>query len=546
MYPKFLLAIALLFSFSLLAQTGIGTGTVTGKITGESQQAVAFANVSLAGSARGAETDAAGRYTIKNVPAGRQTLLYSYLGMETASQEVLVRAGETVTAPPLVLRSRGQDLSEVLVRESRDRYATNAVSPSLRQATEIAKLPQNIQVVSGDLLRDQQVTSIMDGVTRNVSGVTTLEHWGNFARINMRGFRLPAFRNGFNVSDSWGPLAEDMSLVDRIEFVKGPAGFMLAAGEPGGFYNLVTKKPTAEATGEVTLTGGSFDFYRAALDLGGKATEDGKLLYRTNLMYQTADTHRGGEDARRFALAPALTYRASPRTTLTAEVNYQQAESYLGAAYVFAPVSVGYGGLDRNFKTTDDDFPVTDITEVMAFANLDHRFSDKWSATARAGYLRYDQTGASAWNGGVEDNGDVLRRVSIWDALSLGHYAQAFTNGRLQTGKISHTLLAGLDYTDKEYFADFFSGATSEEAFNVFGPVYGTFTAPEFDRSADLRDRRPDPWNASESRRAVRAGRDRIVGRPGPAHAGRAASRCCGPSARQPPTGSSPPGSASA
>ncbi len=68
-----------------------------------------------------------------------------------------------------------------------------------------------------------------------------IEHWGNFARINMRGFRIPPFRNGMNVLSTWGPMAEDLALVDRIEVVKGPSAFMLSSGEPGGLYNVVTK-----------------------------------------------------------------------------------------------------------------------------------------------------------------------------------------------------------------------------------------------------------------------------------------------------------------
>ena len=152
-------------------------------------------------------------------------------------------------------------LSEVVVLGGRNSYAQSEASASLRVTTPIAALPQNIQVIDDGLLRDQQVTNIMEGLSRNVSGVTMVEHWGSFARLNMRGFRLPAFRNGFNVSDSWGPLSEDMSFVDRLEFVKGPAGFMLSAGEPGGLYNVVTKKPTGRPVGHVSLMGGSFDFY---------------------------------------------------------------------------------------------------------------------------------------------------------------------------------------------------------------------------------------------------------------------------------------------
>ncbi len=65
--------------------------------------------------------------------------------------------------------------------------------------------------------------------------------------------RLPPFRNGMNVKMPWGPLLEDMSMVERIEFVKGPASFMLANGEPTGFYNIVTKKPTGITKGEATI-----------------------------------------------------------------------------------------------------------------------------------------------------------------------------------------------------------------------------------------------------------------------------------------------------
>ena len=219
---------------------------------------------------------------------------------------------------------------------------------------------------------------MMEGVIRNVSGVTMIEHWGHFARVNMRGFRLPAFRNGVNVQGTWGPLSEDMSTVERIEFVKGPAGFMMSAGEPGGFYNVVTKKPTENPVAQASIMLGSYDTYRGTLDLGGKLINNGKLLYRLNGMYQTSDSHRGNEDAQRYGVAPALTYQISDKTSVTGELNLQQAESYIGTAYVFAPSEDGYGSLDRDFKFTDTNYPVTDIQELSAFINANHQFSDNW------------------------------------------------------------------------------------------------------------------------------------------------------------------------
>src|SRR3546814_11159908 len=121
-----------------------------------------------------------------------------------------------------------------------------------------------------------------DQLIRNVSGATRLEHWGDlYTNITMRGSQIQAFRNGFNVVNSyWGPLTEDMSFVDHIEFVKGPAGFMLSNGDPSGLYNVVTKKPTGRQQGEVSFTMGSYELYRATVDMDGKQIGRGSCRER--------------------------------------------------------------------------------------------------------------------------------------------------------------------------------------------------------------------------------------------------------------------------
>src|SRR5690606_34791973 len=135
---------------------------------------------------------------------------------------------------------------------------------------------------------------------------------------------LQAFRNGFNVEASdWGPLTEDMSFVDHIEFVKGPAGFMLANGEPSGSYNVVTKKPTGQTKGEATLTIGEYDLYRAALDLDGKISNSGKLLYRFNASAQTKGSHRANEFNNRYVLAPVTAHQSADNPQVTEASTWQ-------------------------------------------------------------------------------------------------------------------------------------------------------------------------------------------------------------------------------
>src|SRR5690606_16623751 len=296
------------------------------------------------------------------------------------------------------------------------------------------------------------------------------------------------------VSDSWGPLSEDMSLVDRIEFVKGPSGFMLSAGEPGGFYNVVTKKPTANRIANISVSAGSFDYYRGAIDLGGKLTEDGKILYRFNGMYQTTDSHRGDENVERYAIAPALTYNFTGKTSLTTELNIESAESFIGAAYVFAPVEDGYGSLDRDFKFVDTNYPETKIDQLIFFTSFNHEFSENWDFETKFTYLRYDQDGNSAW-ASITPSGDATRTIHDWDALSLGKYFQAYINGKFNTGNITHKILFGFDYTDKAYWADFSQAPFIAAPFNIYNPNYGNSGTPDFETSNIRQRNGGTPYN---------------------------------------------------
>lgn len=482
-----LLMIAFFSVIAIYAQSG----TITGQVVSKQKVAIANANVAITGTTHGIVTNDSGDYKIENIRPGTYTLKVSYIGYVPQELSITVVSNQTTQVPTIVLVENEERLSEVIVEGKDNKYSERSPSSSLRLKSELVKLPQNIQIINSDLLADQQVTSMMDGVIRNVSGVTMLEHWGHFARVNMRGFRLPAFRNGVNVQDSWGPLSEDINTVDRIEFVKGPAGFMMSAGEPGGFYNVVTKKPTDIPVAQISLSGGSFDYYRGTVDLGGKLTEDGKLLYRFNGMYQTADSHRGNEDAQRYGLAPSFTYDLSNKTSITTELNLQQAESFIGSAYVFAPVADGYGSLDRNFKYTDTNYPVTDIQELTVFTNLKHEFSKNWSFETQFAYLRYDQEGNSTWLWDFENTGDATRYVGIWDALSLGKYFQTYLYGNFNTLGITHNVLAGFDYSQKEYWADWSQNIVIDvnQPFNIYNPIYGNTETPVFDRSQKVRDR---------------------------------------------------------
>ena len=485
----FLLSALCLFSLSALAQTG----KISGQILTSDGKPAEFVSIGLKGSKSGTTTDGDGRFNLNKVKPGNYTLLASFVGLATQEQEVEVKEGET-TSIYLSLKEDANQLQEVVVLGGSG-YKTNEVSSSLRIQTPILETPQNIQVVSSKVLSDQQIISMSDGLIRNVSGAARVEHWGDlYANITMRGSQIQAFRNGFNVVSSfWGPLTEDMSFVDHIEFVKGPAGFMLANGDPSGLYNVVTKKPSGQTKGEASITVGNYGLVRTALDLDGKLSKNGKLLYRLNVSGQNKKSFRANEYNNRYSIAPVVSYQIDEKTKLTAEYTLQYAKmSDVGSYYIFS--TEGYATLPRDFTTLPAGLETTKIKDHSLFLNLQHQFNSDWRLTAQAAYLNYQQKGTSLWPNVVNSDGGLIRSVGIWDAASEMTLAQVFLNGNVSTGAVTHRILGGIDIGSKDYMADWVQTHALDTLggeFNIHSPYTGAPNNgyPVWDRTLNLEAR---------------------------------------------------------
>lgn len=487
----YLIGLFLLSGVLLRAQT---TGSISGTIRTSDGGPAEFVNVSLKGTSKGDVADENGKYLINNVSPGSYTLVASFIGLENQQQTLVVTAGEKVEVN-FILKETSEALQEVVISGTRDSYKIDKPSQSLRLNAPLLETPQNIQIVSREVLKDQQVISMSDGLVRNVSGAVRLEHWGDlYTNISSRGSQIQAFRNGFNVVNSyWGPLTEDMSFVDHIEFVKGPAGFMLANGDPSGLYNVVTKKPTGLTKGEVSFTLGSFDLYRTSLDLDGKLSKDGRLLYRLNVSGQNKKSHRPNEYNNRYAIAPVISYQLDEKTKLTLEYNYQNAKmSDVGSYYVFS--TDGYGTLPVDFTALPAGMPATKINDHSIYMSIQHDFDDNWRITGQLSRFIYTQQGTSMWPAAVNADGTMLRAVSSWDAKSAMSMAQVFVNGELKTGDIRHRILTGIDVANKEYFADWGQYHVLDSVgaeFDTHNPYYGKPVNgyPQFDYSTPLEER---------------------------------------------------------
>ncbi|SFD63197.1 iron complex outermembrane recepter protein [Chitinophaga sp. CF118] len=469
---------------------------IKGKVlTGEGTP-VAYVAVQIKEKNKGTMTNENGEFVFKRLHAGHYTLQVILMGYQSVTKEVDLTDDQILNVS-IQLEATNQQLQEIIVSSNRNKYKTDGVSSTLRLKTRLLDIPQNIQVISSSLIADQQTFDIVDGITRNVSGATRVGHWDNqYAQIRMRGSKIPAFRNGMNIEASWGPTAEDAAMIDRIEFVKGPAGFMLSAGEPGGFYNVVTKKPTGVTQGSVNLSMGSFSTYRAALDFDGKLSKDGKLLYRLNMAGQQKDFYTKYNYSNRYMIAPVLKYLVDDKTSITLEYTFQGSR-YLGNGnYQFSAKKLADEDISNDFFYGDPSLEPGRLKDHSVYVYLDHKLNDRWDAHAQVAYFNFSMVANSVWANSVTQSGDMDRYFSIGDEAGENKFGQVSLSGEEYTGNVRHRILAGIDMGNKKFWGDFRTldqslGLRGGQKFNVYNPVYGIpfDSIPTIDRSRSVRTR---------------------------------------------------------
>ncbi|BAV07140.1 iron complex outermembrane recepter protein [Filimonas lacunae] len=472
-------------------------GMITGQITTADNKVAEGVVVRLKSTGKVTTTNENGFYSFKNLPAGSYEIEVTLIGHEPVTKTITLDKDAKKNNISFKLNISQGELDEVVVTAGGNRYKTNGVSPSLRLQSSILETPQNIQVIGSQILADQQVYDIVDGITRNVSGVTRQGHWDNqYANIRMRGSKIPAFRNGMNIEASWGPTAEDASMIERIEFVKGPAGFMLAAGEPGGFYNVVTKKPTGITKGNVSVSMGSFSTYRTAVDLDGKLSKDGRLLYRLNMAAQQKDYFTKYNYSNRYVIAPTLKYLVDDKTSVTFEYTFQGSKYLANGNYSFSTKGFADTGVKNDFFYADPSLEPGKLKDHSVYVYLDHKMSDNWKMHAQVAYFNFSMVANSIWADHMTANGDMVRAFSIGDEAGENRFAQMSFTGEERTGAIRHRIMGGVDFGNKKFWGDFRSldssiGLPKGQVFNVYNPIYGISfdSIPAIDRSKSVRVR---------------------------------------------------------
>ncbi|MBM4161671.1 MAG: TonB-dependent receptor [Ignavibacteria bacterium] len=280
-----LLSSLMLLSVTLfISSLGFGqtTGVITGTVRGdENREFLPFVNVVVKGTGLGAATNDQGRYTIRNVPPGRHTIVASAVGFKPSEVTVNVEAGAT-TSKDIFLVHAAVQLGEVLVYGAslrKERITEAPAAISLVEAKDIVRLAGSGQLPK--LLESEPGVDIVQ------SGLFDFN-------INTRGFnsslnrRLLILVDGrdlataFLSATEWNGLSVPLEEFGRIELVKGPGSALYGANAFNGVMNVTSTSPRAAVGTHLIVGAGERSALRGDVRHAGVI---GQWSYKVNAGY---------------------------------------------------------------------------------------------------------------------------------------------------------------------------------------------------------------------------------------------------------------------
>lgn len=372
-------------------------------------------------------------------------------------------------------------VSEVVVT---GQHQNTQAGSGTKTSTPLIETPQAISVIDRNDL-DLRVVDNLNAAMHYTAGVgpdTRGNTAGRYDQQTLRGFTPDQYLDGLRLIGSANGYAVpqvDLSFLDRVEVVKGPASVLYGQASPGGIVALSSKLPTQDRVGEVAISGGSWGTVRGAFDLGGKLDDAGKFSFRVDGIAARSDTETKHVESERYGISPAITWRPDTKTSWTLLYNYQhdpKSGDYGAMPLQGSLLPNPNGRIPHDFYDGEPGYERFDRTQnaVTSLFSRELGWGD-WVFRQNTRFLRVETSYRSVYQLGFIDTAErtLYRAVALADEALDNFTTDTQLAGTLHTGPFTHTIVAGVDYqhTGQTETAGFGGSAST---LGAYAPVYGS------------------------------------------------------------------------
>ncbi|WP_442964981.1 TonB-dependent receptor [Pseudomonas sp. JQ170C] len=330
-------------------------------------------------------------------------------------------------------------------------YKASESKTALKIDAPLRDIPQTVNVVPQSVIKDQGAQS-MEDVLKNVPGIGLSNGDGQRDQVTIRGFSAIGDMYVDGLRDD-ALYYRDLSNVERVEVIKGPAAVLYGRGSSGGLINNVSKKPTFNPVQEAGVTFDSEGKRRTQFDAGWADEQHGDKAFRITGALEDSDTFRDDGYIDRKAIAPTAYFKLSDDLDLT-----------VGATYLYDKRLIDFGipalgdrpvDVDRDKRfgagDPDDDYA---RSEVFSFtAGVDYRLNDDFTLSNTSRYYHYDLdrnntlADSSPTRFVTAANGELLVKLNRGNVQRTedGWFNQTELKHQAQLAGMNHNLLYGVE-----------------------------------------------------------------------------------------------------
>lgn len=191
--------------------------------------------------ANGSSADLNGKIEIKNIPNGKQTIVFSFIGYEKKELTFIFPLADSLQEQTVYLKSEAKEMEEVIVSTTR----TNS---------RIEEIPIRVEVLGGEELNEKgsmkpaniamllsEATGIQSQQTSAVNGNVSIRLQG------LDGKYTQILKDGFPL---YGGFAQGLSIMQippldlkQVEVIKGSSSSLYGSDAIAGIINLISKQP---------------------------------------------------------------------------------------------------------------------------------------------------------------------------------------------------------------------------------------------------------------------------------------------------------------
>lgn len=366
-------------------------------------------------------------------------------------------------------------------------YLAKRTAAGTKTDTALVEAPRSISVVTREQMDDRNVHTLDDavrylpGITASSFGSDTRSDW-----LRVRGFEPTQFLDGLPLPKGVyaNPKQETWNL-DRLALLRGPASSVYGQTPPGGLLDMVSRRPSAEASSEIQLQYGSDNHRQINFASTGKIDDEGQFLYSLSGVLRDGGTPIDHIDDKRYNIAPSLTWNIDEDTRFTLLTQFTRDDT--GITSQFYPIQgtkidMPFGEISHHKNLGDPNYDFYDRTYYALGYAFEHRLNDVWQFRQNLRYTRselsFQAVTVNSYNPDfanlgfvVDDQGNTGRGTTNVDEDITQFAVDNNFQGDFVTGDVSHTLLIGLDH--QRNTTNYLSIFGTAPGINVNDPIYG-------------------------------------------------------------------------